>query len=188
MNNYFESKDFHHHREHINGILSKLPFQESPNGWHKKFDAAVGGLIYLGFSENCDCLLTVSSSGRGLWDLSTGERIARIHEPEGTGLNERKLLCQGIDLIEDENVRVAGVGGGGLITGTHKGERLTLTSPLYPCYDVVFQPNYRSCFAEGKNQDCVIVFRGFVKIYGFSYSGDYFVIADEDIQVWERTD
>jgi len=186
MSDYFKSADFQRHREKINKILSGLSFQESPRGWQKKFDAAIGGMTYIGFSESHDCLLTVSSSGRGLWDLSTGKKIARDYEKDGAWLDERKLTCMGIGLIEDETVRVAGLCGGGLLTSTDKGESLELVSPLYPCHDVVFQSNYQSCFSEGKNHDCVIIFRGFVKMYGFSYPGDYFVIADEDIHVWGR--
>ena len=187
MGTYFESKAFQQHRAKINGILSSLPLQDNPKGWVRKFSAAVSGLTYIGFSENYDCLLTVSSSGRGLWDLSTGERIGRIQESEGTGLDESKLLCKGIGLIKDETIRVAGICGGGLRSATEQGEHLTLVSPFYPCHDVVFQPKYQDCFWKGHNQDCVIIFRGFVKQFGFSYSGDYLVITDEDIHVWERT-
>ena len=89
--------------------IEKLPFQESPNGRRKKFSAAVGGLMYIGFSENCDCLLTVSSTGRGLWDLSNGERIERFYEKDCEGLNEKNMTCRGIGLLSDEIIRVAGL-------------------------------------------------------------------------------
>ncbi|MDR1852833.1 MAG: hypothetical protein LBR21_09360 [Propionibacteriaceae bacterium] len=164
--------------------LSQVPIQEAPDGWREKLHAAVGGLMYVGFSKECDCLLTVSSGGRGLWDLQTGEKIARQYEPEGTELDERFLTCVGIGPVAGEVISVAGLCGGGLPTVSNKGEELSLASPHYPIHDVIFE--YPWVRDPVLRRESCIVYRGFVKHYGFSYSGDYFVVVDEDVHVWER--
>ena len=127
--------------------------------------------MYIGFSENCDCLLTVSSTGRGLWDLSNGERIERFYEKDCEGLNEKNLICRGIGFLSDEIIRVAGLCGGGLIRVSDKGEMLELVSPLYPYHYIVFNADWR----RGAYQERVIIHKGFVRHFGFSYSQDYFV-------------
>jgi hypothetical protein len=195
---WFNSEAFLAHQKYLNGVLAELPVCESPKSWRKKFSAAVGVIEYVGFSQNCDCLLTVSSTGSGLWDLSTGEKIAREYYkdalPHNGGflvnpdLDARNLICRGIGPVAGEEIKIAGLDGGGLRTTSGKGESIVIVSPQYPCHEVVFEANFQSCFTPGKNQDCVIVYKGFVKpnMCGFSYSGDYFVVTDEDVHVWER--
>lgn len=187
---WFSSEAFFSRQKYLNGVLAGLPMREAPKGWRRKFEAAVGGLEYVGFSQNRDCLLTVSSTGNGLWDLSSGEKIAREYGRDGAGLDLKTLVCRGIGPVSGEYIRIAGLEGGGLRTSSGRGEGLVIVSPRYPCHEVVFEANFQSCFAPGKNQDCVIVYRGFVKpnMCGFSHSGDYFIVADEDIHVWERAE
>ena len=71
-------------------------------------------------------------------------------------------------------------------TGSGKGESLYVAAPDYPCYDVVFQPNFQHCLMSQRNQDCITIYRGFVNYCGFSWDGNILIVVDGDINVWCR--
>ena len=173
---YFKSKDFQQHREKIAATLEQIPFAQSPEGWTRKCEFAVGGLEYFGFAESSDILFVLSSQGRGLIDMSKNEKIARddaFDYPSDGAL----LTSRGFDVLEGKTIWLAGKYGGSMLPVSNKShESLIRVSPLYPCEDIIFQPPYESCFADGRfknisSKNCVRVFRGFLYCYGFSFSG-----------------
>ena len=50
---------------------------EPPWPWRLVVEVAVGGLHSIGFVPGTECVLVVSSAGRGLHRADTGERVAR---------------------------------------------------------------------------------------------------------------
>ena len=191
---YFASKEFHNHRSNINAILEKIPAAESPKGWTRKGYFSIGGFLYFGFAESSDIMLVISANGRGLFDLSKNEKIARDHSSDFP-LDETLLISKGFDILEGETIKLAGKFGGSILPVSNKSlETLVRVSPLYPCEDIIFQPPYENCFADGRfknisSDNCVRLYRGFLYCYGFSFSGKYFVIADEGgITYWEAED
>jgi len=189
--NYYKSKDFQLHREKITAILEKIPSAENPKGWIKKGSFSVGGFEYFGFAESSDILFVISSSGRGLFDMAKNEKIARDNSIDFP-LDRTLLVCKGFDILEGETIKLASKYGGSLLPVSNKSlETLVRVSPLYPCEDIIFQPPYENCFADGRfknirSDNCVRVYRGFLYCYGFSFSGKYFVIADDGgITYWE---
>lgn len=183
---YFQTDSFQKHKDNINGIIMSLPYRESPDGWGKYGCFAVGGLEYIGFSDDSCYLLVVSSSGRGVINISSGEFVARDKSLDGEWLDENHLLCQGIGPLEGKVIRTTGIGGGGLPTQTLHGDSVYLAAPSFPCYDVVYQPSYQNCLIDGQNNDCVKIYRGFVNYCGFSWDGNTMVVVDEDINIWCR--
>lgn len=184
---YFKSEAFEKHRNKITNILEKIPSVKSPAGWTYKGSFNVGGLEYFGFDESSDLCLVVSSNGRGIIDLAKTEKIARDYS-EDFHLDETLLICEGFDVLKDKTIKLAGKYGGSLLPiGSKYGDRLRRVSPLFPCEDIIYQPAFEDCFVEGHNENCVHIYRGFLYGYGFSYSGNYFVIADDSgILFWER--
>jgi len=188
---YYKSADFQQHRERINKILEQIPSAASPNGWKRKGEFAIGGLEYFGFSKSSDILVTLSAQGRGLIDMSKSEKIAHDKSMDFC-LDERLLITNGFDILEGEEIQLAGKYGGSILPVCNKSnETLVRVSPLYPCEDIIFQPPFEDCFADGrfksiKSANCVRLFRGFLYCYGFSFSGKYFVIAhDGGVIFWE---
>jgi len=183
---YFSSKDFQQHREKINTILEKIPSVQNPKGWTRKSTFAIGGFEYFGFSEASDILVVLSTQGRGLIDMAKDEKIAR-DDSTNYVLDESLLISEGFDILEGETIRLASKYGGSLLPVSNKShESLARVSPLYPCEDVIFQPPFESCLNEWHNKNCVRIYRGFLYCYGFSFSGKYFVIADDGgITFWE---
>ncbi|MGN7402907.1 hypothetical protein ACTHO0_23920 [Cytobacillus praedii] len=184
---YFKSEEFEKHRKKITNLLETIPSVKSPAGWTYKGSINVGGLEYFGFDESSDLCMVVSSNGRGLIDLSIAEKIARDYS-EDFHLDETLLLCEGFDILKDKTIKLASKYGGSLLPISSKsGDRLRRVSPLYPCEDIIYQPAFEDCFVEGYNENCVRIYRGFLYCYGFSYSDNYFVIADDSgILFWEK--
>lgn len=184
---YFKSQAFKTHREKICNTLEQIPSAISPVGWTYKGSFNVGGFEYFGFDESSDLLLVVSSNGRGIIDLAKAEKVARDYTDD-FDLDESLLTCSGFDILKDKVIKLAGKYGGSILPVSSKlGDSLRRVSPLFPCEDVIYQPAFEDCFVEGHNRNCVRIYRGFLYCFGFSYSGNYFVIADDNgISFWER--
>lgn len=82
---------------------------------------ALGGLQDLGFAESSDLLLVVSTAGRGLYDLLSGERLARDPDDSYTWFDAYNLRCQGVGLLTERLIRTAGLSGGGLALESAEG-------------------------------------------------------------------
>jgi hypothetical protein len=85
--------------------------------WRRVLSHAVGGLTELGFSEDESLLLVVSHAGRGLFDLSTGQRLARDDEvpgPDCAWIDAAHQRVRGIGSADGEWFRVVGLWGGQL--------------------------------------------------------------------------
>jgi len=188
---YYKSNDFLKHREKINTLLEKIPSAQSPKGWTRTEGFSIGGFEYFGFAESSDILVVLSSQGRGLIDMAKNEKIARDYAVDDT-LDETLLTTKGFDVLEGETIKLASRYGGSMLPVRNKsGESLIKVSPLYPSDDIIFQPPYECCFADGRyknstSKNCVRIYRGFLYCYGFSFSGKYFVIADDGgLTYWE---
>ena len=96
---YFTSKAFHKHRDSVLRTLEKIPSAESPKNWEYRGSFAIGGLEYLGFSEFSELLFVASSQGRGLFDLSKNERIARDDSTEFE-IDEVMSVCSGFEALQ----------------------------------------------------------------------------------------
>jgi hypothetical protein len=91
-----------------------------PTPWKRVVVAAVGGLTAVGYTSDGQYLLVTSHSGRGLFDLHSGARIAR-HPDDG--LRDDLLAARGIGPVEGQMVGVAGLWGGALKGETTDGWR-----------------------------------------------------------------
>ena len=188
---YFSSKDFQVHREKITAILARIHPADSPKGWVRKGSFSVGGFEYFGFAESSDILLVISSGGRRLFDMANSEKIAHDDDADFP-LDRTFLVTEGFDILEGKTIKLASKYGGSLLPVSNKSlESLVRVSPLYPCEDIIFQPPFENCFANGRaisnrGDNCVRIYRGFLYCYGFSFSGKYFVIADDGgVTYWE---
>lgn len=100
----------------------------------------VGALQGIGFAVHPetghDLVLTVSSSGHGLFDAVTGEKLEREYDPEEdpTGPD---LSCPGIGPVADLRIPVAGMWGGGLHNGAAGGWGVEVISPEWPSHRVL---------------------------------------------------
>ena len=151
-----------------------------PTGWERKI-LAVGGLMYVGFSEiHPEQLVCISSQGQSFINCTTGEKryVDELYDEED--------LIAYMDGLESEAVPIAGEGGGGLRHYSKDGNILEQISPIWPREQIVFMSNY--CSWQLTPKDCRIVFDGYeIKAYGFNKSGDFFVIAtSSDLIIYKK--
>lgn len=160
-------------------IIKQIP-AGIPEGW-KRSSMAVGGLMYVGFSEiHTEQLICISSQHQSLIDCNTGKKryVDEIYD-------EYDLIAYAQGL-EGETIRIAGEGGGGLRHYTKAGDMLEQISPLWPNQQIVFMPSY--CCWHQSPQNCRIVFDGFeIKAYGFNKWGNIFIIAtSSDLIIYKK--
>lgn len=168
------------HTEQLNGRLRRMRLGVAPSPWSKAPIHGIGGLTEVGYVPGTDMLLAVSSSGRGLFDCLTGQRIARDYTPpdEGHWYDETGLLAQGIGPVEQQIIRLAGLHGGGLPWSNREGWSLERIAPDWPLESIVIQPAGCSVLVERFAEGCAKIEEDHeIRAFGFSDTGRTFVIA-----------
>jgi hypothetical protein len=143
---------------------------------------AVGGFEALGFSPDSRHLLVVSSSGRGVFDSASGERVARdSSKATGDWYNLEVLTVEGIGPLSDQSVQVAGIHGRGLPLMTLDGWVADLLSPCWPASFVTLSPPGSTPWVEEQARGVAKVAPTGgdeeVKCFGFSSSRRHLVVA-----------
>ena len=144
-----------------------------PFGWEKTV-FAVGGLMYLGFSNRCsEKLIVISSQGQRVIDCKTNEKTYCDEN------YDEKDLVAFADLLGDETVPIAGDGGGGLLRYSSEGNALALEAPFWPQEQILFMPNYVSWHSQPEK--CTVIFEDYELI-------DYFqkAIGNTKVQLKNR--
>lgn len=156
-------------RKRLIDKINQIPIG-APIGWECNL-FAVGGLMYVGFSEiQPEKLICISSQGQSIIDCKT---LKKIYCDE---IYDEDNLIACVEELGDEMIRIAGDCGGGLRRCSDEGNILELIAPFWPKEQIIFMPNFYSWHSEPN--ECQIVFEGYeIKAYGFSKCGNYFVIA-----------
>lgn len=179
----FELKDLERvekeNRVYMMNIAKQIPVG-TPTGWQEE-TLSIGGLMYVGFSEiHTDQIVCISSQHQSVIDCRTGERryVEELYV-------ENDLIAY-LDGIESEQVHIAGEGGGGLRRYSTDGNILQQIAPFWPKEQIVFMPNWCSCWSSPK--DCWIVSDEYeIKAYGFNKPGDVFIIAtSSDLIIYKK--
>ena len=159
--------------------IRRLPVAAPPEPWKQIAFRAVGGLTEVGFGNDTELLLVVSHNGRGLFDCKTGELISRDSEPDGLWHQPLRLLAAGIGSLAGQQVRLAGLLGGGLLKAASDGWSLELVYPDWPDGSLILQPPGASVFLERGSAGCLkIADVEELRAFGFSSSGRTFVVAE----------
>ena len=159
-------------RRQIRALENKAPLAP----WKKVGAYAVGGLEMVGYADNSDWLLVVSSQGRGLFDCATGHRIARDTDNSASWYDPNRLCALGIGPLDGQIVRLAGLYGGGLSNSTRDGWSLSVVAPTWPDCRVILCPPFIS-FYYGL-QACAQIEGDYeIRAHGFSETGHSFVVA-----------
>jgi hypothetical protein len=118
------------HTAELNDRLRRIKIEPVLSPWQRTVHA-LGGLTEVGYVSATDLLLAVTSTGRGLFDCISGQRVTRDRTPpeEGGWYDETGLLAQGIGPAEPHLVRLAGLHGGGLPRTARDGWSLELVAP-----------------------------------------------------------
>ncbi|MGW2512324.1 hypothetical protein ACWC0A_23615 [Streptomyces scopuliridis] len=157
----------------------------------------IGGLLGIGFGidpvSGHDLLMVVSSSGHGLFDASTGHRLARDPDPdpEHSTPTGPDLSCPGIGPLAGTDVRVAGLFGGGLYSTTVDGWAVEVVSPDWPHHRVLLSADGGLCRGPAGENWWHIFHADYseLRASGFSPSGRTLAVAtSSDVTLWTRPD
>ncbi len=178
------------HRTRLLRRLRSLETAEPPPLWQHLTTAAVGGLVAVGFEDDSSALLVVSWSGRSLFDVSTGERLARDRDDDvAKWTSADYVAAQGIGPLEGVPVVVAGLWGGGLQRVTADDWSVSVVAPDWPDERVILQPPGCGILSEGHSDGCVQIAQpsNEVRACGFSRDGTTLVLATtSDLSIWSR--
>lgn len=181
-----------HRDEHQSQLVERWAAAEEtemPDPWRRVKLPRVGGLFAAGLDTEGNYLLLVSSSGRGVVDCRSGEKVARDPDTrQEEWLDGSRLMAKGLGPLEGEEIHVAGSFiGGGLSTRTTDGWTLQRAAPDWPKEIIWCESPHESGFYKGGT---------FYKLWewdppfawGFSELGRTAVIAcSNDVRVWTRS-
>ncbi len=161
---------------HFRGLREGDP----PPPWRRTFRGPVGGFEMLGFAADSELLLVVSSSGRGVFDCETGQTVARDYDPDLLQwADESRLTAEGIGPLHGQDIRMTGIPGGGLPTGTADGWSLHVIPFDWTECLALLCPAWKDPFDLTGLQQCSAVHRGWhLTAFGFSYTGRTLVITE----------
>jgi hypothetical protein len=167
--------------EHLKPLQKKLlslNIHEVPEPWKLVATFAVGGLRSVGFDQESENLLVVSSQGRGVIDCLTGEKVARDYEEFYE--NETILEAQGIGILSDRTIRMSGLFGGGLPNITEDGWQLECVTLKWPEQMLILLPPSSNLYGSvtGHPDTMTKIFEdSCIRAYGFSYTGRSLIVA-----------
>jgi hypothetical protein len=173
------------HLEPLRRRIRTAPISDPPVPWKQLAVHAVGGLTEVGFGDDSDFLLIVSSQGRGVVDCRTGERVARDRtEPDDFWYDERRLLAKGIGPLEGKTIRLAGLHGGGLLNGGQQGWSVEALALDWPEISLLLVEPWQSIYQDSTRFTKLAVERE-VRAFGFSTTGASLVMAtSRDVTVY----
>jgi hypothetical protein len=178
------------HLEPVRQKVRAAPVGNPPLPWSVNTVAAIGGLTEVGFADDSDLLLVFSHQGRGVFDCSTGERVARDPSVENVDswYGSDILIGLGIGPLAGKHVPLAGLKGGGLRSSTKGGwstEQLAIDWPDE--YLLLLEPHCSIYQTTARFTKLAV--RREVRAFGFSYTGNSLIIAtSSDVTIFCRCD
>jgi len=165
------------HLEPLRRRVRNAPITETPHPWKRLAVHAVGGLTEVGFAEDSELLLVVSSQGRSVVDCRTGNRVARDRtESNNSWYDERRLWAKGVGPLEGKSVRLAGLHGGGLPRGGIDGWSVAALPLDWPDVTLLLVDPWQSVYIDSARFAKLAVERE-VRAFGFSPTGLSLVLA-----------
>lgn len=168
--------------------VRRMPLAAPPE-WRALGATAVGGLRGVGFDEETELLLVESTNGKGIFDCSKGERVARDPEAGSPFTDEVRLQSQGIGPLAGQVIRVCGIFGGGLPLMTLDGWSVELIHHFWPhVASLVLIPRGASIWDPAQFRNCRKIAETEAPLaYGFSHTGQSLVLAhSHSLEIWTR--
>lgn len=147
--------------------------------WNLVSKIAVGGLLNVGFTPDSNFLIVVSGNGRGIFDCSNGEKLARDNEEVWDNFDDETGMVKGFDFLKGLEVRTSGL---------YCGDRLTKETEdgwilkLRYLEIILFS---KTNLQEDIVGNCIVCE---LRAFGFSDDHNYFVVATScDLWIYKRT-
>ncbi|MCU0443883.1 MAG: hypothetical protein MUE85_03125 [Microscillaceae bacterium] len=139
--------------------------------WQKIANFGVGGLREIGFYQNTNLLLVLSSNGRGLFDCLSGEKIARDYEDYYSEKWDYETgLVEGIGILAGKQVVCGGFEYPDILDKKTTGGDQVLIKELGNNTHILIQNNHSTTYLLTNPYDTE-------RAFGFSRTGETFVFA-----------
>jgi hypothetical protein len=177
--------------DHLDPVRDKIrrsAITAPPEPWSFVASIAIGGLTELGFANDSELLLVLSSQGRGIIDCSTGEKVARDRDESNQQLWFGKdcVTAIGFGPLEGSEIRVSGLVGGGLPIQTHDGWNVDALAIDWPDTSLLLLGKYESIYQPSSLFWKLAIERE-TRAFGFSYTGRSLLYAiSSGITIWKR--
>lgn len=159
--------------------------------WIHKNTHAIGGLENIGYADNSDLLIVLSSQGMGTFDCIKGEKIERDPSDWWPQFDESTATMQGFGILKGTIIQTTGLYGHyTLPQETTDGWRLIEGEKEYdnPPFDnylitkiFLSPPTNESFIFISKDGPCEL------RAFGFSPTGNSFVVALScELIIWSR--
>lgn len=178
-------------------IKADLEAAESMRGhatWKMTLQTAVGGAIAAGFERDTETLIVASSSGQGIYDCRSGQRIYRNRS--NSGYDPHRLEAVRLDDRSRPPVPMAGIDGGGLRTATSDGWLIDTFQTEWPiAFSVLREPSasildrHSDAAKLGKHPGYNLIRKSdeLPRVFGFSWTGRSLIWMDSsELVVWSR--
>jgi hypothetical protein len=187
------------YQQQLRDRFLSAPVMKPPDPWRSVFApqscVPIGGLLGVGFAldpvSGNDLLMVVSSQGHGVFDASTGMKVARDSDPDAEMSTPAgpDLSCPGLGPLAATQVRIAGLFGGGLHATTDDGWTIQVVSPDWPHHRVLLSADGGLCRGSAGDQWWHVFHADYseLRAAGFSPSGRTLAVAtSSDVTLWAR--
>lgn len=178
--------------DHLIAVVKRIrgtPISAPPSPWRCTGSFSVGGLTDVGFGTNSDLLLVISSTGRGVIDCTTGEKVAREYG-DGDWHDTLALEAKGIGPLADQTMKTAGLYGGGLPRTSVDGWTTEDFMLDWPDHTLLLLPPGAWAYGDGFNKPAnytKVAVESELRAWGFSPTGRCLVLATtSDLTCWHR--
>ena len=143
----------------------------------------------MGIGEKSELLRVISSQGRGVFDCTTGEKVARDYDDAGFQ-DTCELTAMGIGPLENQLVRTTGLHGGGLALGTDDGWTVEDFVLAWPDHALLLVPSGSWAYGDAYNKTARYTKIGIeseVRAWRLSPSGKSLVLATSgDVTICQK--
>jgi len=176
------------HLDSLRATIRQCQPSLPPSPWEIAGEFTVASLFDVGFDRDSELLLVSSSSGLGLFDCETGQKIAR-HTSERP-LTDRFLECKGIGALEGKTLQMAGILGGGLPSIAPDDWAVETVSLQWPEHHLLLvEPGawlYGALYDKPSTFHKLAI-ESELRAFGFSYTGRTLVIAtSNELVIYRR--
>lgn len=159
--------------------------------WTCKNTYAIGGLENIGFADNSDILIVLSSQGKGTFNCITGEKIDRDATDWWSQFDEVTNTVKGFGVLQDAVIKTCGLWGDNILSlETADGWRLVkgeneFDDPPFDKYLInkifLSSPANESTIFIAKDGPCEL------RAFGFSPTTNSFIVALScQLIIWSR--
>jgi hypothetical protein len=150
--------------------------------WTHKNTFAIGGLENVGFADNGDFLLVLSSQGMGIFNCLTGEKLGRKYDAWWPEFNQEDFSIKGFYSLSDSVIKTCGMYGENILSRKTPDDCIVAAEKflndrifLYPSDDekiCLFIPEHDACE---------------LRAFGFSETGKSLIVATScELVIWSR--